>query len=415
MMRIEQAVVHDLAGAPSPPPVARLRHRARRRRARLWSTGLVSLIAIGACAALVVRSVQRSSRIAVRPAVGAVAPSDVVVFDDNGGVSAVDFAARTVTHVPLTGWRGGDQPFLSLRVGADLVAGWGDVYATPMSGGPAHLLGTGVVVPAVEPGAVWLTSYGKVQTPTERLVDMHGNVLLQGPTPRDPRGGAYIAITGVPGGLVMQTENGLAIWDAHTDRITRRLGSGPGVTAVPMSGSVLAWCDHCGRALELTDLTTGITRSIAVSLDGGFLSMERYFAFSPDGIQLAIPAQPDGAAPVGVTTKIIIVDVTTAKVATQIDAHARYATVAWSPDGERLYIAASNTGSGGRILTHDQITDTTRDLGPVPDQSGSFSAIITPGDAARFPIPTAATADTCPGPNGPTTAKRPCIYPFNAP
>jgi hypothetical protein len=337
------------------------------------------------------------------------------MFDDNGGVSAVDFVARTVTHLPLAGWRSGDQPFLSLRVGSDLVAGWGDVYATPLSGGPSHRLGTGVVVPAVEPGAVWLTSYGTVQTPTERLVDMHGNVVLQGPTPHYVRGGAYNAITGVRGGLVMQTENGLAVWDARTGRFTRRLGSGPGVIAVPMSGSVLAWCDHCDRALELTDFTTGVTRSIAVSLGGGFLVMERYFAFSPDGAQLAIPAQPDGAAPRGVTSKIIVVDVTTGKVTSQIDAHARYATVAWSPDSERLYIAASNIGSGGRILLHDQITNTTRDLGPVPDQSGSFSAVITPDDAARFPTPTAATADTCPGPIGPTTTKRPCTYPIDAP
>ncbi len=415
MMRIEEAVVHDLARAPSAPPIERVRRRARRRRARIWAAGIISVIAIAACVTVGARSLEQPSRIAVRPAVGHTTASDVVIFNDNGGVSAVNFAARTITHLPLAGWRSGDQPFLSLTVGTDLVAGWGDVYATPLAGGPTRLLGVGVLVPAVEPGAVWLTSYGDVQIPTERLVDMHGKVLLQGPTPRDSAGRAYVAITGVPGGLAVQTENGLGIWNARTGRITRRLGSGPGITALPMSGSELAWCDRCDRGLELTDLTTGVTRSIAVSFNGDFLVTERYFAFSPDGTRLAIPAQPDGAAPYGATTKIIIVNVTTGKVVSQFDTRARYATIAWSPDSKRLYIAASDRGSGGRVLLHDEVTNTTRDLGSVPDRSGSFSAIITSDQAALFPTATAATADTCPGPSGPTTPKRPCTYSFAAP
>jgi hypothetical protein len=412
MTRFDEAVRHDLADAPSPPPFERIRHRAQRRRIRFWATGLVSLAAVGALGLIVVRSEQRSPRVNVHPAVSATTASDVAVFDDTGGVSAVDFANRTVTHYPLGGWRPGDQPFLSLRVGDDLVAGWGDVYATPMSGGTSRPLGTGVFVPAVEPGAVWLTSYGQVQTPTERLVDMHGRVLLQGRTPHDAAGRTDTAITGVPGGLALQTATGLAIWDARTGRITRRLGSGPGVTAVPMSGSQLAWCDHCDRALEITDLTTGTTRSVAVSLNGGFLDLQRYFAFSPDGTHLAIPAQPDGAAPLGVTTKIITVDVKTAEVADQIDAHTRYATAVWSPDSKRLYIAASNTGSGGRVLVHDQSTDTTRDLGPVPAQSGSFSVVITHADDAQLPTPTAASAETCPAPTGTAASTKPCSYRF---
>jgi hypothetical protein len=413
MTRIEEAVVRDLAGAPAPPPVERVRRGAQRRRARFWATAGVAAIAVMATAAAIARPRHDSSFVTVRPRVSASVPSDVVVFDDNGGLSAVDFSKRTVTHYPLGGWRAGDQPYLSLRVGNNVVAGWGDVYATPLGGGKARLLGTGIVVPAVEPGAVWLTSYGQVRTSTERLVDMRGRVLLEGATPRDASGGVDTAITGAPGGLVLQTANGLAIWDARTGRVTRRLGSGPGVTALPMAGSLLAWCEYCDRSLELTDLTSDVTRSVAVSLGGGSLVMQRYFGFSPDAEELAVLVQPDAAAPSGATAKVVIVAVATGKVTDEINTHARYAAIAWSPDGERLYIAASGSGSGGRVLVHDRRTRTTAAIGPVPDASGSIATVMTPLDAASFPKPTVvASPTTCPGPIRATSPRTVCTYRF---
>ena len=174
-----------------------------------------------------------------------------------------------------------------------------------------------------------------------------------------------------------------------------------------------AGCDHCDRALELTDLATGMTRSIVVSLDGGFLVMERYFAFSPDATELAVPVQPDAAAPSGATSKVLIVAVATGKVTDEIDTRARYAAIAWSPDGDRLYVAASNTGSGGRVIVHDLRNGTTLDVGPVPDQSGSIAAVMTPRDAASFPEPTAAASPgTCPGPARAAPSATVCTYRF---
>jgi hypothetical protein len=386
----------------------RRRHRLARR--RVGAVAIVALVVVPV-ALFLTRDESGSRGVRVQPASGPRTGSDVVMFDDTGGVSAVDFGARTATHYPLKGWRPGDQPFLSLRVGEYFVAGWGDVYATPVSGGTSRLLGRGVFVPAVEPGAVWLTSYGDVQTPTERLVDMHGRVLLEGRTPHGPSGSDETAITGAPGGLVLQTATGLGMWDARTGRVTRHLGTGSAVSALPVSGSRLAWCDACNRELEITNLIDGTTRSVTVSLAGGFLQMERFLAFSPDGKRLAIPAQPDAAAPIGATTKIVIVDVTAGRVHDQIDTHARYATVAWSPDSKRIYIAASNTGSGGRVLVHAQSTNTTRDLGPVPVQSGSFSTIITPDLASHFPNPDHSCA-LPPATATPNPVPKPCRYTF---
>ena len=223
---------------------------------------------------------------------------DVLVFDEAGGLLSFDVTTHVVRYDPIYGWKGGDPPFDSLRVDNDVVVGWGDVYAAPLSGAPAKKLGTGVFVPAVEPGAVWLTSYGKVQTRTERLVDMNGRVIVEGPAPIQSGSSSSVpAITGIPGGLVLQTPTGLDIWDARTARITRHLGTTAG-SAAPAFGSLLAWCDQCNRSLELTDLASGITRSIALTLDGASLDLS-HFVFSPDGTQLAIPTTLDAAAPTG--------------------------------------------------------------------------------------------------------------------
>ena len=193
---------------------------------------------------------------------------DVLLFDDTGGVLAVDMTTHIATRVPIKGWRPGDQPFQSLRVGNSLVVGWGDVHASSLDGKVSHLLGTGVFVAATEPGAVWLTSYGQVETSTERLVDLQGHVLREGPAP------APYALTGIPGGLAFQTNTGIDIWDARSGRITRHLGTSTGFAA-PAFGSLLAWCDHCTNQLELTDVSTGTTRSVPVDVGGATLALNR--------------------------------------------------------------------------------------------------------------------------------------------
>jgi TolB protein len=311
--------------------------------------------------------------------------SDALVFDDTGGVVTFDPTTNIATHHPLDGWRPGDQPFLSLRVEDSFVIGWGDVHASTISGRASYLLGTGVFVPAAERGAVWLTSYGGVQTATERLVDMHGRVLLEGAIP------SGIPLTGVPGGLVMQNPGGLDIWDARSGRNTQHLGTTTG-SAAPAFGSLIAWCDHCNESFELTDV--GIraargaagSRSIAFHLGGASLAMNQA-RFSPDGTHVAIPATPDAAARAGASTTIAVVGVATGRISEQIDTHQRYASIAWSPDSQRLYIATSSGSEGGRVLEHDLPTKTTHDEGPVPQTAGTLSTVMTHDDAAHLPSP----------------------------
>ena len=239
-----------------------MRRVRRRRRSRRVAAGMVLIVLTATVVAFATLDGKTAAN-RVRVVSPASSTPDVLVFDEAGGLLSVDVTTHLVRYDPIYGWKGGDPPFDSLRVGNDAVVGWGDVYAAPLSGAPATRLGTGVFVPAVEPGAVWLTSYGKVQTPTERLVDMNGRVILESPAPvQSGSSSSKPAITGIPGGLVLQTSTGLDIWDARTASITRHLGTTTG-SAAPAFGSLLAWCDQCNRSLELTDLASGITRSIA--------------------------------------------------------------------------------------------------------------------------------------------------------
>jgi hypothetical protein len=382
------------------------RRRRRLRRVIVVSVAVVALVTTSAVIALRTGEGKHARVDVITPP--APLPSDVLVFDTTNGIMTVDYTRRVVAVHPLEGWRPGDQPFLSLHVGGSFVVGWEDVHATPLSSRTSVLLGRGVFVPAVEPGAVWLTSYGQVQTPTERLVDMRGRVLLEGRTPQ-----SRYALTGAPGGLVLQGTVGLDIWDARTERITRHLGAGPAVAA-PMHGSLLAWCDRCDRQLEITDLATGDTTSIAVQLDGGFLDLGR-IGFSPDGSHFAVVAQPDAAAPPTVTSRVLVVDVATGRVERTLATQAQYASLAWSADSQRLYVTESGSGASGTIVRYDIATFAQDNLGAAPAGAGSFSTVLSGADAAQLPaVPQRPPSECRPGgtwiaPNGSGLA---CSYQF---
>jgi hypothetical protein len=381
-------------------------HVARRRRARRVRAG-GGVLAVVALAGVLVAAVIGSGRsrapdLQIQPSTTLPgtpsASGDVLLFDATGGVLAVDMTTHIATQLPIQGWRAGDQPFQSLRVGNSLVVGWGDVHASSLDGKVSRLLGTGVFVAATEPGAVWLTSYGQVETSTERLVDLQGHVLSEGRVP------ASYAMTGIPGGLALQTNTGIDIWDARSGRITRHLGTSTGFAA-PAFGSLLAWCDHCTNQLELTDVSTGTTRSVPVDLGGATLELNRV-VFSPDGTRVAIPATPDAAALAGARARVVVIDVSSARVVEQIAARDRYASIAWSADSRRVYIAGSNENAGGEILVHDVRARTTADLGPSPAGVAGLSTVLSRADARLLPSPAVGSSSSC------VPSTRPCRYHF---
>ena len=79
MTRLQEAVRRDLAVAPEAPPVERIHRRARRRRIRWGAAGLVTLVAMTATAAIVIRSArpERNSNVAVVGGPTSVSPTTV--------------------------------------------------------------------------------------------------------------------------------------------------------------------------------------------------------------------------------------------------------------------------------------------------------------------------------------------------
>jgi hypothetical protein len=381
------------------------RRRSRRRRTVGALSATVAIVTVAAIAAQGGGSEHRVQVVTTTPtsSPAPVTPADVLVLDETGGVVAVDLTRRIATRNPIDGWRPGDQPFVSRLVGGDIVVGWGDVHATPIVGGPSRLLGTGVFVTATEPGAIWLTSYGKVQIPTERLVDMQGRALEEAPVP------SGVALVGVPGGLALQTSTGIDIWDARTGRITRHLGTTVG-TAAPAHGSLLAWCDQCVDSFDLTDLTTGLTRRIPLEFADG--SGVTNAEFSSDGSKLAIAVASPTSTASSPITAVAVIDVATATIVSRFETGRRYASFAWSSDGQRLYAAASDTGDAGELFVHDLRTDETRDLGPEPAGSGRITAVVTRADAdGLLTGTTPGQAGACPAPivSSDNTTRR-CSY-----
>ncbi len=352
--------------------------------------GIVSVAALlgGGFALVVVRD-----RIAARDAhdIDARVNDDVLIFDDGyDGIVALDIATQVVTRRPVPGQTAGDQPFRSLLVGTHLVVGAGEISAAPLAGGMSRRLGSGVAVPANEPGAVWLTSYGGVHTPTERLVNMRGTILLEGPTPRDD-GGPYAAAAGVRGGLVFETPDGLAIWDARTGKIVRRIG-GPGSLPGPAYGSTLAWSARCATGLELTSVADARTRHVPVP-DGTAGFRSRDATFSPDGTRLAVPVEVDAGR-----TDVVIVDVGIAAITARLSGWSSpVVSVAWSPDGKRLYVApaAGVAPDDSRLVVYDVATETQLDIGPQPNGAAKFVVVGRDVTRGMLKHPSLVTPDAC--------------------
>jgi hypothetical protein len=100
----------------------------------------------------------------------------------------LDLDHRTAVRRAIPGQCPGDQRWDIIRSGDSFVVGWGEVWASPIAGGPPRLLGPVVTyIPADEPGAVWLVDYpgGGIGegTPTLREVTVTGAVLRTEPGP----------------------------------------------------------------------------------------------------------------------------------------------------------------------------------------------------------------------------------------
>ncbi len=323
---------------------------------------------------------------------------DVLVFDDGyDGVLTVDLASRVASRRVITGQRAGDQPFPSIVTGNTLVVGWGEVYAAPLSTLRSQPIGRGVVIPSEQPDRVWLTPYGG-QASDYRLVDLHGHVLLEGAGPPDT---PYEPVA-IPDGLALPDTDGITLWNVRTNDFSDRLGAA-GAQPEASLGDTLAWCKRCPGDLQLTSLTTRVSRTVA--LPPGITGVDASHArFSPDGSLMAVAAQGDAA--------VMVVDIAHARVVRTVGPPVPFPTFAWNPDGRFLYLASSSSTQPTMTIRRVDLASGKSTATVVPVQGG-LTAVVD-GTAARILLdaPTLPPKQ-CPPPHvQPSGRTTPCAFHF---
>lgn len=255
---------------------------------------------------------------------------------------AVDVERGLVSETPLAGLRPGDPPYPMLLVGGSIVAGFGDVYATDLTTREETHLGQATIfLPAAENDRVWMIDYpgGSVGSgdPTVWQVGLDGEQLTEPVELSGP--GSPVA--GTPGGLALQIDTGLVLWDAGSGEWVMRLEEGSSTAWVLDTGpEQLVWCaDPCVEIVvtSLPDLES--TRYLTP--DGYTVHVGDFGHVSPDGSYFAAVMSHSERPR---ETSLWALDLRSG-----LGQHMRHQqsldSFSWSPSGTHLFAITSSYGS----------------------------------------------------------------------
>ena len=135
-------------------------------------------------------------------------PTDTVLLFSDGidGATAIDLDRRLAGRRVIDGERAGDQQFRLTLTGDKLVVGWGEIYASPLAGGPSQKIADATIyLPASEDGEVWTLTWegGSIGSGSAilRRVQIDGTTVFES-TSFDPA--VLEPVQGVPGGLLVK-------------------------------------------------------------------------------------------------------------------------------------------------------------------------------------------------------------------
>jgi hypothetical protein len=325
--------------------------RRRQRRRRTVAVAVTGIIVVLLLATLLVASPngpgtgpRSGSRTGVPHGAGVFArPTGAVLLFANG--LSLDLDRGTIVRRPIVGQRPGDQQWDIVASGRSVVVGWGEVWATPTSGGRSRLLGPVVTfVPAAKRGAVWLVDYpgGRIGlgTPTLSEVTVAGVVLhrVQGPPPSQG-----VPTVGIPGGLAFETDTGVALWDVSTRRFVRRLGNTAGFIGDGAGGD-LAWCEGLCTSLHVTGVH-GAGHAFP-SPQAGQVFQARSPRLSPDGRYVAVLTTRPGLMSAHQLGTLDVIDVDTGRVTVARSGLSVWSTFAWAGGGGDTLFFVSDDSRG---------------------------------------------------------------------
>jgi hypothetical protein len=317
----------------------------------------------------------------------------VFLFDDGiDGVLAVDPTNRVASRSVVDGQRAGDQPYRLELVENRLIVGWGEVRASDIYARRSVSLGEATIyLPAFLPDRVWLINdpAGVVDggPPLAWQVSVVTGERLSEPRPVDVDG---IPAIGIPGGLAIETDTGIALWDADTGEVFKVLGTGPSfVSDVSRDRDArIAWCEDPCTELRITTLGSG--EELVVTSRSGEPFDPRSARFGNDLRFLAAPA---GSSVVVVDFE----DVTDYSEFT-VPGTDPFVFVRWTPFGPFLFASAdSYGGSSTTVVWHNALRKTTVSA-EFPIGGALSFVVINRSQAFAFLGDDLQSPDDCPAP-----------------
>jgi PASTA domain len=416
LRRYGEALEHELLDRADGAPVARVLRAVRPRRVVAAAVALVVVVA--GVAALLIRRVNDDDAV-VSTEPGAPTeqtragvfstPSDTVLLFSDGidGATAIDLDRRLAGRRVIEGERAGDQSFRLALTGDHLVVGWGEIYAAPLSGGPSTKIADATIyIPASEPGEVWTLTWegGRIGTGAAVLHRMRvdGSVVF---TSTSFDAANLQPVLGVPGGLVVNTPEGVAVWDAAAGATGTVMGPGA-ATAATSDGRSLAWCASSCSTVHVAALErTGSPTAVHVAPGS------QQVAFSGDGAHLA------SLRPAGGRAELVVTDQSTGDEIVPARDLDPTGALQWANDGRQLfYTEGSYMQSSTRVGRYDLATRRW-EAHTLPVGDGLAAIALDRSQARSFFSEELVPASDCPGASGsyPSGRHGVCTFAFFTP
>lgn len=301
-----------------------------------------------------------------------------LVFDDGlSGVVVVDLNDPVERRVGLEGQRPGDQPYRLGLVLQYLITGWGGIFAEDLNDLTARPLGSATIwVPAAESDRVWLIDYpgGRIGQGDPLVWQVYPN----GAMASEPVTVEYdgLPAIGIPGGLALETHNGVALWDADSQAVTNVLGSGTGFVSDSSSDGNLAWCEDTCEVLHVTNVLTGEDMTIA----------------RPDPVPPEAPPFDAGAARFANDhhflaslsgNDVLVTDLQTGVTEVRITGDQPYGFLGWDPFGPELFASTYAYGENEVDVAHLHATGGKAQVATLP-YGGTLGFQVVDTEQARW-------------------------------
>lgn len=306
-----------------------------------------------------------------------------LVFDS--GVSSIhvlDLNHDEFHTLEVEGARGGDQPYRLTMHDGHLVVGWGEIHAFNTATLESSLLDEATIhVPAAEPSRVWMIDYpgGRIGPDAPQVWQVH--VAGGQTTKRQELDVDGFPAHGVPGGVALESDSGVTLWDADTGEAVGRLGSGSGFVSDATVDGMLAWCEGSCREMKIT--TLGTKAELVVPHPEGEAFHVRAARFSDDGRYLAAPAGAD----------VVIIDTATGDSRIAITFPVAHSSVSWAPDGQIVFAASNSFGEPETSVGYYSVVSGTAEVSSLPS-GGAFGFVVLPTHEAGPLLGTDPVAET---------------------